>query len=130
MEEKEIKTLSSESEEEKTKRAIKEANEETRKEAKKARRQSPAMMAAEIRRMVKKTANPDEPTEAKYARALIGVFLKELSAHRHGRHVTVTKRLLADLKEKQPIQLKQDGALALAHAALRHEITFGKVALR
>lgn len=109
---------------------IKEENEKTREEAKKARRPSQVRMAEDIRRMVKKAANNEEPTDAKYARALIGIFLKELAAHRQGKHVEVAERILSDMKEKRPVQLRQDGAMTLANAAIRYEITFGRVAMR
>lgn len=100
-----------------------------REEAKKARRPSAARMADEIGRLVKKTTDPDDPTEAKYARALIGVFLKELTAHKQGKHVEVAQRLQAEMKEKRPLHLKQDSALALATAAIRYDISFGRVAM-
>lgn len=108
----------------------KEQNEKTREEAKKARRPSQIRMAENIQRMVKKAANKEEPTEAKYARALIGIFLKELAAHRQGKHVEVAERILSDIKAKRPVQLKQDGAMTLANAAIRYEITFGRVAMQ
>lgn len=109
---------------------IKEQNQKTREDAKKARRPSPARMAEEIRLMAKRAADPYEPTEAKYARALIGIFLRELAAHKQGKHVEVTNRILADMKEKRPIQIRQDNALALANAAIRYDIAFGRVAMR
>jgi hypothetical protein len=117
-------------EEEKKQQKIKEENEKTRDEAKKARRPSQVRMAEDIRRMVKKAASTDEPTEAKYARALLGIFLKELAAQRRGKHVEVAERILSDIKAKRPVQLKQDGAMTLANAAIRYEITFGRVAMR
>lgn len=117
-------------EEEKKQQKIKEENERTREEAKRARRPSQVRMAEDIRRMVKKAANTDEPTEAKYARALIGIFLKELAAHRQGKHVEVAERILTDMKKRRPVQIRQDGAMTLANAAIRYEITFGRVAMR
>lgn len=109
---------------------IKEKNLKTREEARKARRPSPAGMAEEIRTLVKKTADPYEPTEARYARALLGIFLKELVAHKQGKHVEVARRIQEDMKEKRPIRLRQDGALALANAAIRYDIAFGRVTMR
>lgn len=110
------------------KERIKKENEKTREEAKKARRPSLAQLADEIQRMVNKAISTDETTEAKYARAIIGIFLRELAAHRQGKHVEVAERILADMKEKRPVQLRQDGARALANAAIRYEIYFGRVA--
>lgn len=109
---------------------IKEQNLKTREEAKKALRPTPARMAEEIRLMAKRAADPYAPTEAKYARALLGIFLKDLAAHKQGKHVEVANRILADMKEKRPIQIRQDNALAIANAAIRYDISFGRVAMR
>lgn len=113
--------------EEKKKKQQQEVQERIREEAKKARRPSPTRMAEEIRLLVKKTTNSENPTEAKYARAILGVFLRELSAHKLGKHVDVAKGLQAEMKEKRPLHLRQEGALALANAAIRYEIAFGRV---
>lgn len=117
-------------EEEKKQQKIVEENKNTREEAKKARRPSPVQMAEDIKRMVKKAASTDEPTEAKYARALIGIFLKELAVHRQGKHVAVAEGILSDMKERRPVQIRQEGAMTLANAAIRYEINFGRVAMR
>lgn len=117
-------------EEEKKQQKIVEENKNTREEAKKARRPSPVRMAEDIKRMVKKAASTDEPTEAKYARALIGIFLKELAVHRQGKHVAVAEEILSDMKERRPVQIRQEGAMTLANAAIRYEINFGRVAMR
>lgn len=122
--------LTEEEKKQQAEQKIKDENEKTREEAKKARRPSQVRMAEDIRRMVKKAASTDEPTEAKYARALIGIFLKELAAHRQGKHVEVAERILTDMKERRPVQIRQDGAMTLANAAIRYEITFGRVAMR
>lgn len=106
---------------------IREYNEETRENARKARHPSAARMAQDIRLMVKMATNPYEPTEAKKARALLGVFLKELTTHPQGKHVQVAKRLQTQMKEKKPLQLWVDDATILAHAAIRYDIAFGRV---
>lgn len=114
-------------EEEEEKKRIEEENKETRKKAKKARRPSPAQMADEILRMVKRATDLYQPTDAKCARALLGIFLKELASQKQGKHVEVANRILADMKEKRPIQLRQSSALVLADAAFRYDISFGRV---
>ncbi len=109
---------------------IREYNEKTRDAARKARHPSAARMAQDIRSMVKMAANPYEPTEAKKARALLGFFLKELTTHPQGKHIQVAKRLQSQMKEKQPLQLWMDDATILAHAAIRYDISFGRVTKR
>lgn len=109
---------------------IREYNKKTREEAKKARHPSVARMAQDIRSMVKMAANPYEPTEAKKARALLGFFLKELTTHPQGKHIQVAKRLQTQMKEKQPLQLWMDDATILANAAIRYDISFGRVTKR
>ena len=115
---------------EKKKLEIADANAKVREEAKKTRRPSPAMMAEEIRLLAKKTTEAEDPSEARIARAVLGVFLRELLAHKFGKHVEVAKRLQTEMKDKRPLHLRQDNALALANAAIRYEITFGRVAVR
>lgn len=109
---------------------IREYNKKTREEARKARHPSVARMAQDIRSMVKMAANPYEPTEAKKARALLGFFLKELTTHPQGKHIQVAKRLQTQMKEKQPLQLWTDDATILANAAIRYDISFGRVTKR
>lgn len=109
---------------------IREYNKKTREEARKARHPSVARMAQDIRSMVKMAANPYEPTEAKKARALLGFFLKELTTHPQGKHIQVAKRLQTQMKEKQPLQLWMDDATILANAAIRYDISFGRVTKR
>ena len=109
---------------------IREYNKKTREEARKARHPSVARMAQDIRSMVKMAANPYEPTEAKKARALLGFFLKELTTHPQGKHIPVAKRLQTQMKEKQPLQLWMDDATILANAAIRYDISFGRVTKR
>ena len=41
-----------------------------------------------------------------------------------------TERILSDMKERRPVQIRQEGAMTLANAAIRYEITFGRVAMR
>ncbi len=108
----------------------KEEQERIREEAKKARRPSPGRMADEICRLAKKTTEAEDPKEALIARAILGVFLRELLEHKFGKHVEVAKRLQSEMKEKMPLHLRQDSALALANAAIRYEIAFGRVAVR
>ena len=105
-------------------------NEEIWKEAKKASRPTPAIMVYEIQRMLQKAADADDPVEAKCARAIVGVFLKELAAHHQGKHIKVVRRIQLDIQERRPVILRQDGALTLAKAAIRYEITFGRVAVQ
>lgn len=109
---------------------IREYNKKTREEARKARHPSVARMAQDIRSIVKMAANPYEPTEAKKARALLGFFLKELTTHPQGKHIQVAKRLQTQMKEKQPLQLWMDDATILANAAIRYDISFGRVTKR
>lgn len=109
---------------------IREYNKKTREEARKARHPSVARMAQDIRSMVKMAANPYEPTEAKKARALLGFFLMELTTHPQGKHIQVAKRLQTQMKEKQPLQLWMDDATILAHAAIRYDISFGRITKR
>ena len=109
---------------------IREYNKKTREEARKARHPSVARMAQDIRSMVKMAANLYEPTEAKKARALLGFFLKELTTHPQGKHIQVAKRLQTQMKEKQPLQLWMDDATILANAAIRYDISFGRVTKR
>lgn len=109
---------------------IREYNKKTREEARKARHPSVARMAQDISSMVKMAANPYEPTEAKKARALLGFFLKELTTHPQGKHIQVAKRLQTQMKEKQPLQLWMDDATILANAAIRYDISFGRVTKR
>ncbi len=109
---------------------IREYNKKTREEARKARHPSIARMAQDISSMVKMAANPYEPTEAKKARALLGFFLKELTTHPQGKHIQVAKRLQTQMKEKQPLQLWMDDATILANAAIRYDISFGRVTKR
>ncbi len=113
--------------EEKKKKQQPEEQERIRKEAKKARRPSPGRMADEICRLAKKTTEAEDPKEALIARAILGVFLRELLEHKLGKHVEVAKRLQSEMKEKMPLHLRQEGALALANAAIRYEIAFGRV---
>lgn len=110
---------------------IKEQNLKTREEAKKARRPTPARMAEEIRLMAKRAADPYAPTEAKYARALLGIFLKDLAAHKQGKHVEVANRILADMKEKRPHsnQARQRPGDRQRRYPLRHLLRSGGNAL-
>ena len=38
--------------------------------------------------------------------------------------------ILSDMKERRPVQIRQEGAMTLANAAIRYEINFGRVAMR
>lgn len=117
-------------EEQKKKMEIEEANAKVREEAKKARRPSPAKMAEDIKSMAKKISNPYAPNEARYAKAVLSIFLRELLEHKFGKHVEIAERLQAEMKEKRHLHLRQDSALALANAAIRYEIAFGRVTAR
>lgn len=122
--------LSEEEQRQQRGREIKELNAKTREDARKARHPSAAQMAQEIRSMVKMADNPYEPVEAKRARALLTFFLKELSVHKQGKHVQVAQRLQSQMKEKQPLLLWVDDAAILANAAIRYDVTFGRVVKR
>ena len=82
---------------------------------------------AKVMEEAKKTTDSDDPMQARVARTILGVFLRELLAHKFGNHVAVAKRLQAEMKEKRPLHLRQEGALSIANAAIRYEIAFGRM---
>ena len=103
---------------------IREINKKVREEAKKARRASRPMFAAKIRSMVKTINESYDETEVKTIRTVLRVFLKDLAAHKTGRHAAVVKRLQEALRERELLRLSENEALILAEAAVRYEISF------
>lgn len=98
-------------------------------------RPSASRLADEILLMVKKSRDPYNPDNARIGRALLGQFLKELTAEKNhagkrikeGNHTQIALSIQVALKEKRTAFLKKENALILAQAAIRNDVAFGRL---
>lgn len=98
-------------------------------------RPSASRLADEILLMVKKSRDPYNPDNARIGRALLGQFLKELTAEKNhagkrikeGKHTQIALSIQVAMKEKRTAFLKKENALILAQAAIRNDVAFGRL---
>ena len=105
--------------------------EERKKEAEREKRKNktgrtPAQFAGEIRRLIVKTKDEDDPEGARTSRAVLVVFLRELMTHMT-RHREELDALVAALSHKRvPVSCSERQAMMLAQTAIRHNVVFGR----